>query len=352
MQQEKRQAIRQRIGRLLYAELESDNASILLDLSENGCSFQAIAPVTQKQMRFAISVGDGRKIAGDAQVVWLDATRKIGGLHFLTDSPELKEQIQSWIQAAGHPESAVWSRAPLDSEAKRRRKQLLADARTPPEAPFGAMPATSSRQIENGRRPVLPNVQIEPHWMVQTLSAEGANFARTRRKALSLSLTVLLCIVVAAYRRDLGRVVMHFGARMAGEPEKQPPPRLSPSTEPSAVDQKPAARAAVVANPLEGSAQNVSSGTGQVASVADDPVPTTKPSVIQTADPPSDVPSLWTLVENGDTHAELALAEHYLYGEGVNQSCAQARVLLQAAARRGNDEAKRRLGELSRLGCR
>jgi len=344
MQQEKRQAIRQRIGRLLYAELESDNASVLLDLSENGCSFQAIAPVTQKQTRFAISVGDGRKIAGDARVVWVDATRKIGGLHFLTDSPELKEQIQSWMQAAAHPERAVWSRAPLDSEAKRRRKQLRDEARTPLEAPFGSMPATSSQESANGRKPVLPHVPIEPHRMVQTLSAE-ANLARTGRKTLSLSLTVLLCIAVAAYRRDFGRVIMHFGARMAGEVEKQPSPRLSPSAEPGAVDQKPAARAAVVANPLEGSAQNVPSGTGQVAPVADDPVPTT-------ADPPSDVPSLWTLVENGDTRAELALAEHYLYGEGVNQSCAQARVLLEAAAKRGNDEAKRRLDELSQLGCR
>src|SRR4030088_3165346 len=43
-----------------------------------------------------------------------------------------------------------------------------------------------------------------------------------------------------------------------------------------------------------------------------------------------DVRSLWTSVENGDTRAEVARANRYIRGEGVPQSCAQARVLLEA----------------------
>jgi TPR repeat protein len=57
-------------------------------------------------------------------------------------------------------------------------------------------------------------------------------------------------------------------------------------------------------------------------------------------------------VESGDTRAELTLADRYLRGEGVTQSCAQARVLLEAAAKRGNSEAQRKLDELPQAGCR
>lgn len=61
--------------------------------------------------------------------------------------------------------------------------------------------------------------------------------------------------------------------------------------------------------------------------------------------------SLWTSVENGDTGAEVTLAGRYVRGEGVPQSCAQARVLLEAAVKRGSSEARQKLGELGQAGC-
>jgi len=73
--------------------------------------------------------------------------------------------------------------------------------------------------------------------------------------------------------------------------------------------------------------------------------------VVQRGKPVDDVPTLWVSVENGDTHAEVALAGRYTHGEGVPQSCAQARVLLEAAAKRGNAEAKQKLDELPQAGC-
>src|SRR5439155_4504275 len=61
---------------------------------------------------------------------------------------------------------------------------------------------------------------------------------------------------------------------------------------------------------------------------------------------PDDIQSLWGLVETGDTRAEVTLADHYSQGTGVPQNCTQARVLLTAAVRRGNIQAKRKLDEL------
>ena len=41
----------------------------------------------------------------------------------------------------------------------------------------------------------------------------------------------------------------------------------------------------------------------------------------------------------------------YVRGEGVPQSCAQARVLLEAAVKRGSGDAKQKLDELPQAGC-
>jgi TPR repeat protein len=56
-------------------------------------------------------------------------------------------------------------------------------------------------------------------------------------------------------------------------------------------------------------------------------------------------------VENGDTAAEILLANHYASGDGVEKNCDQARVLLQAAAKRGSDAAAKRLKQLADAGC-
>jgi len=66
---------------------------------------------------------------------------------------------------------------------------------------------------------------------------------------------------------------------------------------------------------------------------------------------PEAVRLLWVAVEKGNSGAEVALADLYRRGEGMPQNCAQTRVLLTAAARKGNTEAKRRLEQLDREGC-
>jgi len=60
---------------------------------------------------------------------------------------------------------------------------------------------------------------------------------------------------------------------------------------------------------------------------------------------------LWISVEKGNPGAELTLAELYWRGEGVAHNCDQARILLSAAARKGNADAEKRLGQFEREGC-
>jgi TPR repeat protein len=60
---------------------------------------------------------------------------------------------------------------------------------------------------------------------------------------------------------------------------------------------------------------------------------------------------LWIAVEKGNSKAEVSLAELYRRGEGVARNCDQARILLTAAARKGNADAQRRLQKFLREGC-
>jgi len=361
MTQEKRQTLRKRIGRLLYAELGPDNGSILLDISEQGCSFQAIAPVRENQVHFTISVGDGRKVTGEARVAWVDATAKIGGLRFLTDSPELQEQIRTWMELTAAPLSAWKAGEERDSEAKRRRKKLREEAYAQPgtgeagrstqlPASLNRIPAATTTERTSARDSSIPNLQAQ--------SANRVVFQVTARNptrvgpAFAIIALAAVLFTMMAYHQDLGRMVMGLGASIAGEPRK--PPALPPSatSEPDASSNLVGPAGAPDSSGESHGIESESSGKGQLTPVAEGRDPLGRPVTAANASLSEDVPSLWTLVEGGDTRAELTLADRYIRGEGVIQNCAQARVLLEAAAKRGSDEAKRKLNELPQAGCR
>jgi hypothetical protein len=60
---------------------------------------------------------------------------------------------------------------------------------------------------------------------------------------------------------------------------------------------------------------------------------------------------LWSGVQKGYAPAEVTLADLYQRGDGVEKNCDQARVLLEAATKRGSPEAKVRLDLLLNQGC-
>jgi hypothetical protein len=60
---------------------------------------------------------------------------------------------------------------------------------------------------------------------------------------------------------------------------------------------------------------------------------------------------LWKAVGKGNVEATVALSDLYLHGEGVPKNCDQARLLLDAAARKGGKAAAARLRNLQAFGC-
>jgi type II secretory pathway predicted ATPase ExeA len=120
-------------------------------------------------------------------------------------------------------------------------------------------------------------------------------------------------------------------------------------------------------NPSLGNPRNIKAGQKLRLPPRSEPVATMRKSAVVDApasslaerwdaetrsqDPVEHARWLWAAVAQGNTSAEVTLAELYLIGQGVTQNCDQARVLLKAAAKKGSGEAIDKLAKLEQQGC-
>jgi hypothetical protein len=356
METDKRQSVRKRTDRLVYAEFGPENGSVLLNLSEAGCSFQSIAPVREERLRFWVSVGDGRKLEGEGRMIWSDAAKKIGGLRFLNPSRELRDQVEAWLER-----TLVTTDGKLgpgrESEAKRRRRKLREEARA--EALRARREGTQKpKMVEESRAQVGPASNPTTNTDLQLIAWNNAAPQLKHGKSAALrgigaiALLAISSTGLVAYRRELGHLVVWVGSSIAGENgaagEKGDTvvPAQPGSAQESAIPEvKPVA---MPETSSESVADSADTAKQESSSVSTGPA---KRGAAQPGGGEEDVPSLWTSVESGDTRAEVVLASRYMRGDGVPQSCAQARVLLEAAVKRGSLEAKQKLEELGQTGC-
>jgi hypothetical protein len=405
MPSERRKSIRKRTDQLLYLELGGDNGGIILNLSEEGCEFQTIGPVLEKELPFSFAIGGGRQIQGRALVNWLNHTNKVGGLCFMDLPPESREQIHDWLEEAkGVDDMGSEFELPPDwvaeSEAKLRRRKLRQEARlrslqqlpsTPhpestasphlaqhlavshsaglgrdlsvqssidllegktavPPTPFEAPPASRDAQASTSQFLTFrasPRVPRSPHSLTAPRASSGFRWGTG-----AIVLSALFAVVPIIYHQQVGHGLIWLGTAIARDaPRRETAPQATPeatalgSAQPvTTVSQQPAALQpgpepiAEFFTPIE---PQPDTGKGDTSFRAPGQRPITT----------NDVQALWSLVESGDTRAEVLLADHYLRGDGVARSCGQARVLLEAAVRRANSEAKRKLDELEQNGC-
>ncbi len=190
---------------------------------------------------------------------------------------------------------------------------------------------------------------------------------------IALALGVILVALVLSFRREVGETLIRLGEALSGEQRT------------AAVDSRVDLPKQTAVAPA-----NDTSLQPRSAAVSDSPQPKSSPPVsatptqssgiqrIEDLSAPTDggsgqkefeqarnilkgnhrlrdlsvaVDLLWTGVRKGYVPAEVTLADLYARGDGVEQSCEQARVLLQAAIRKGSPEGRRRLDQLNRQGC-
>jgi PilZ domain len=403
MKQEKRSTVRKRTQQLVYLELGRDNGGVMLNLSEEGCSFQAITPVMRGETRFAFQISGGRRISGDAEVMWVDDVGIMGGLRFLNLPVEARNQIRQWLIETNAPEErgAFEPAASLPLDAVKRAPKPKARRETEP------VPA---REYQQGA-PVYAGVgameEEAPHWGYQQpgpppvqdgrfampmLREDGSLVAtRERSAAIWRSIAVLatvttLAALVVIYQHDVGSSLIWLGEVLSGKTKASV---MTPESKPAATNPSSGSGLSSAASSPSDSASSKSQET---------PPPTSDPSlddqyqansrpgkqtqmVTKTQPERSDatkangqesmlerqasrdkadnpeawtgesVESLWAAVQGGSIAAERSLAERFVRGDGVIQNCEQAKVLLKAAANRGSREARIRLYELETQGC-
>lgn len=392
MNQDKRSIVRKRTQQLVYLELGRDNGGVMLNLTEDGCGFQAITPVKCGETRFAFQISGGRRIAGEAEVIWVDEVGIVGGLRFLNLPLEARKQIRLWLEETNAPEEPGFepaAAAPLDAVARKSRAGSSAESARSREYRQSASPRVDTRAIEeevptpawaNLRAATSPMVHDE-RFSVPMLREDGPFLAsRPRSVALWRSIAVLatataIAALLVAYQRDVGSSLIWLGQTLSGRtkasvvpPETKPAlegasqdtSAANPLPETSAASQKPeeadatpkklpASALPAQDQPVNPGAPSTINSSERQESVLERQVVRDKP---ETWDSSESIESLWGAVQGGSVSAERSLAERFVRGEGVIKNCEQAKVLLKAAADRGSREARLRLYELETQGCR
>ncbi len=316
---ERREKTRTVPNEFAFLQLEQDDGGTVLDISEGGLRFESFAPIQEHgPIHFWFSLNLRERIEAWGEVAWTDAERKSGGLKFLSLSEGGRDQIREYIARSSPQEAPAKTAtrgmdavATFVSRARPRQSTLFAPKRETRDTrdrdtsipfPLTAEPATGG---------VL--VPMQRHLAVM-------------RRQLIVGLLIGACAagIVAFAAIKFSRYIQEN--RATAKPHAELPAPAEPAT-----------GSALLAPPV---------ASGAAASPPADPA--AHASRLKNNLTPD---QLWTLVQAGNSTAAAALAELYIKGAGVPQSCAQARVLLLVASEKRNAAAIKRLAELDKGGC-
>ncbi|HTP68949.1 MAG TPA: PilZ domain-containing protein [Dongiaceae bacterium] len=265
----------------------------------------------------------------------------------------------------------------------------------------GIEPELADEQPTQQPLPDISEILIQPHGIPQKDSGRiaatralpelpepsqkmrrGLEWFTLRRAVLSMiALTAVAGTYV--YHRELGNVLIGVGEAMGGVSIAHPPAASISATGSGAIDGDAnsgnEAGANNPAKPTKAGIGNNNSASSLSGASQTAPAPVTPLGGIATPvspdassdvgeaeysqavqilrgrnasiDTPEAVRLLWIAVEKGNPGAEVTLADLYWHGRGVAQNCDQTRILLTAAARKGNAEAQKRLQQFQREGC-
>jgi hypothetical protein len=184
---------------------------------------------------------------------------------------------------------------------------------------------------------------------------------------------LLLGILLYSFRENIGRSLISLGQKISAPSETSQ--AEVPDTKPAEAAQQSAPTNATKENnpapqpqatssaadkpeavpPREDREKTASPPTKAEPTFKDErPGPSTEESPAKDTrnlSPAEQVRELWSQVGQGNTSAEVTLAKLYMIGGGVTKNCDQARVLLRAAAKKGNPEAISKLSQITRQGC-
>ena len=361
-QSERRSAPRTTMSRIICFDMGASTGGVVTDVCPRGMGLRADLPMDNSgEVSFALLV-DGSRLRGSGEIMWMDQARKVCGIRFTSVTPALGLQLNRWFGQA-HA-SRLRAAEPIRSDAV--LGLTTADAQT------------SVAEATGNERPPLRDTFLTDDWAKQE---ERASNTRSRAFGGGVVTGFLLAVIVAGVLFYSGLVTWRSASHIlppAQNPTAPLPPASASSSRPAApsadIPTAPSSPtpAAPATPPADSSAREqnanapVSSDQGtrqssqaqEPASSHVDAAPTSQSALdeantdLRIGRSQEAAKLLWSAVSEGNVAAETQLADLYLRGNGVAKSCVQGRVLLTAAAKKGNIDAQHRLSELQRTGCR
>jgi hypothetical protein len=370
METERRHQPRKQPEKLTYVHFEPENGGIVLNASESGISFFAIAPLHQTgTIRFTIVPSTHERIIAAGQVVWTDELKKVGGLSFAELAPDARERVRRWLSQRAAPAIPEANKEPLkpDELAEMDRQEQRARDAMGLHATFAHHIPSPDPMIPAARASsayAFPTSLFPPESATRDpqMPLSRPQFMRAAATGILISIFALMTFVfLQNFSPGIGGSLIRFGKKLVqiNQPVPAPPPELPAS---AVQDDRPVASE----SSKEISSSEALENSPRPSTVAALPAnsPPANPPAAELPNPPqpprhasgvrnsaTTSQQLWKAVAQGNTTAEIALAQLYLTGNGVPRSCEQARVLLSAASKKGNAEATRQYRSLLSTAC-
>jgi hypothetical protein len=194
---ERRKTARTTPEGLVYISFEPDNGGIVLNVSEGGLCFNAVAPIQQTgKIRVCFSA-DSHKIEAECEVAWSDETQRTGGLRFNVLSAAAREQIGNWTKQAS-----------ADRQPERAAPPLQAFS------VLSALRADTDALSEGSPRLEVLSPEVRG-------SGRLGAFSRGLVTGVLLSMIVGGALLFHAYRRQFGEALIRLGEHFGGKPQLQ-----------------------------------------------------------------------------------------------------------------------------------
>jgi hypothetical protein len=366
---DRRQAPRTKLSEIAYIGMGPENGGLVLDVSDGGLSFHSVAPVQPSEtIRFLLSMQGQTRIEGAGEVVWTNELRTVCGMKFTSLSGDAREFLNNWTNKSSkpadkseYPDSSVSNVAP-GSEAP--LPYLTDHSRTGAEPLFAIAPLNETS---------LSEADVRPLWREPIISRIAFVF-----------LAAALTVTAYNYGVHVGKSQASSVPQAASNPAppkgaqlSPPPPDSAPAVTSEApsvpniqsfapsLDVSPAKSALVntskAIDAAESSTERLTANASAPAALSPQG---SEAGNLQLAaalaylnekngsrDAAKALKQLWAAVGNGNSEAEVVLAGLYVQGDGVTKNCEQGRVLLKAAMKSGNAQAKLKLAELKAHGC-
>lgn len=386
MNNDRRQQPRKIPQGLAFIQVEKDEGGRVVNISESGLCFEVFSTIrVTEAVHFWFTFNLSDRIEALGRLVWIDATKKIGGLTFTKLSQAARKQIYYWIGKMPASEPLVVRESPLPAplipspKAPVQTPELRASSTaflTAPSAETSLthLPAPKFAASEKAVRQLTtggifgyaPETPSEAHLVPfeRHRSAARAQFLRGLLVGVGLSAAVAIPIFMST---GSGR-----SSPTAQQPQKQataPDPGIGSGAQiaNSSPLPTPAAYTPVLkshdsrTDPSSRTSHDsdIFAGVGRAASPGHTPASSDPPSyglnsltdAKRTNKSWKSPKQLWAAVQAGDSNAAVILADHYIHGDGVPLNCDQARVLLLVASEKNNKAAIQKLRDLDKTGC-